>query len=134
MLDFPVVPQRIEMSLDVPLRVVVFPSPDIPGQWVGHCLELDLVSQGDSEIHALEMVRAAVSGLYEYNVRHGLLPLQVRPAPPEVWEAFGIEMPTNIEAHYTLRVLTGSGSELEPGPFVPKFEQKVSPTAPAYAG
>lgn len=125
--------QIVQATLDLPFRVVVYPAPDLEGQWVGHCLELDLVSQGDSPDHALRMVNEAVIQLYAYNVQHGLMPLQLHPAPAEVWQAFGIEQPENIQVKLTLRISGIDDDELKPDNFAPRFESHVSEKPPAYA-
>lgn len=36
------------------------PAPDVPGQWVAHHVRRDLVTQGDSEPHALRMLAEAI--------------------------------------------------------------------------
>ena len=36
--------------------VLVTPAKDVPGQWVAHCLQLDVVTQGDSISHAFGTV------------------------------------------------------------------------------
>lgn len=40
---------------------VAKPAEDLPGQWVAHCLDLDVVSQGNSLQHAIEMICEAVA-------------------------------------------------------------------------
>lgn len=42
------------------LWVLVTPAEDVPGEWVGHCLDLDVVSQGVSSESALEATKEAV--------------------------------------------------------------------------
>ena len=42
------------------LWVVLKPSAELPGGWVSHCLELDLVSQGTSYKNALETIREGI--------------------------------------------------------------------------
>ena len=41
-------------------NVCAYAAPDLPGQWIGHCLELDLVTQGNSAQHAIEMLEEAL--------------------------------------------------------------------------
>lgn len=52
--------------------------------WMGHCLQLDVVSQGNSPEHALAMVMEASAILYEDDCRARLDPW-ARCAPPEFW-------------------------------------------------
>lgn len=40
--------------------VSVHPCPDVPGQWIAHDFERDIVTQGNSKEHALEMLEEAV--------------------------------------------------------------------------
>jgi len=52
-------------SLRLPLAYIVLPATDLPGQWVGHCLDLDLVTQGDSLRDAVESICEAVDLVLE---------------------------------------------------------------------
>ncbi|MFC1642845.1 type II toxin-antitoxin system HicB family antitoxin [Myxococcota bacterium] len=71
------------------LPVVIFPAPDVPGEWVAHCLPIDVVSQGSSVGHAVEMIQEAVALCMLSDAQEGLDPLAVRrPAPRECWEMF----------------------------------------------
>jgi predicted RNase H-like HicB family nuclease len=71
------------------LPVVFFPAPDVPGEWVAHCLPIDVVSQGHSLEHAGEMIQEAVALCVLMDAKDGVDPLVVRrPAPPEYWEMF----------------------------------------------
>jgi predicted RNase H-like HicB family nuclease len=67
------------------LHVVLWPAEDIPGQWLAHCLELDVVSQGNSLPHALEMVKEAVGDVLVSDLQRGLDPGRRR-APQEEWD------------------------------------------------
>lgn len=60
---------------------MIAPADDVPGQWVGHCLDLDIVSAGTSPEHALEMVTEAVNECIEDDLAHGRDPFARRPAP-----------------------------------------------------
>jgi hypothetical protein len=68
------------------LTVLVTPAQDLPGQWVAHCLNIDIVTQGDSIQHALAMAREAVLMVVRDDLIRGRDPLQRRPAPEECWE------------------------------------------------
>jgi predicted RNase H-like HicB family nuclease len=65
------------------LRVLIAPADDVPGQWVGHCLDLDIVSAGTSPEHALEMATEAVNECVADDVAHGRNPFDRSPAPPD---------------------------------------------------
>ncbi len=72
------------------LRVLVTRS-DVPGQWVSHCLDIDVVSQGGSIDDAMEMLREAVAICVEDDLGEGEgLPLEGRRrAPSEYLETWG---------------------------------------------
>ena len=67
------------------LNVLISPAQDLPGQWVAHCLELDLVSQGNSPKHAEDMIAEAIEMCADENIRAGRPPFSFRAAPDEVW-------------------------------------------------
>ncbi len=69
------------------LTYLIFPSGDLPGVWVGHCLEVDVVSQGEEgggPEHALEMTLQAAAITIEFDKREGRDPFD-RMAPEEYW-------------------------------------------------
>lgn len=49
-----------ERARQQPADVALYPAPDAPGQWVAHHVTRDLVTQGDSEPHALRMLAEAI--------------------------------------------------------------------------
>ena len=66
------------------LTFVVKPSEEIPDRWVGHCLELDVVSEGSSYAHALEMALEAAGMVVKDDLQNGRDPFERR-APKEFW-------------------------------------------------
>jgi hypothetical protein len=64
--------------------VVVKPADDLPDQWVAHCLDLDVVTQGTSFKHAMDMVFEAASMVVVDELVAGRDPL-ARRAPVEDW-------------------------------------------------
>lgn len=76
----------IEATPALDLVVLVTPAPDLPGQWIAHVLNLDLVTQGDSVEHALEMSREAVALVLEDDLSRGLDSFQRRRAEPTFWQ------------------------------------------------
>jgi len=60
----------------------------LDGQWVAHCLNLDLVSQGNSPEHAIQMIFEATAQVVADDLRSGQDPAGRRPAPKELWELF----------------------------------------------
>ena len=59
---------------------------DVPGEWVGHCLELDVVSQGTSLKHAMAMLSEACFMTVCDDLLSARDPLDRR-APDEYWKA-----------------------------------------------
>jgi predicted RNase H-like HicB family nuclease len=68
--------------------VLIRPARDLPGQWVAHCLNWDLVSQGESPSHATRMIAEAVLLAIEEDLAADLDPNGRKPAPAELWELF----------------------------------------------
>jgi predicted RNase H-like HicB family nuclease len=66
----------------------MYPSEDIAGQWIVHCLELDVVTQGDSAENAVQMLDDALNILAYENMKDGRPPFEFRSAPPEDWELY----------------------------------------------
>lgn len=71
-----------ERSFD--LTAVLKPSEDIPGRWVSHCLELDVVSEGTTVPEALGMLLEASVMTLTDDLSSGRKPL-ARRAPKEFW-------------------------------------------------
>lgn len=84
------------MTVEFPLRVVLYPAPDLEGQWIAHGLETDIVTQGDSARHALAMMADALQSLTTYHVLHRRPSLKLRPASPEVWDLVAEAVPLDL--------------------------------------
>lgn len=69
----------------VPCWTIIQPADEIPGVWTAHCLELDVVTQGDSPEHALEMAQEAACMVLFDDLVRGEEPT-ARRAPDEEWE------------------------------------------------
>jgi predicted RNase H-like HicB family nuclease len=67
------------------LHIVIHPAEDVPGQWVSHCLEFDVISQGNDARHALEMVSEAIELTVLDDLAIGRDPRDRR-APQEDWD------------------------------------------------
>ncbi len=65
--------------------VLAYPAPDLPGQWIGHCLDIDVVSHGASLEHAVRMTLEAAMIVVLDDAGQGRDPLERR-APSEEWE------------------------------------------------
>ena len=68
--------------------VLIRPAPDVPGQWVAHCLNWDVVTQGSSPEHAARMVGEAVLLTIDSDLEDGFDPGKRPVAPPELWQLF----------------------------------------------
>lgn len=97
------------------LWVLIRPSKDVSGQWVAHCLNLDLISQGSSPEHARDMIREAAASTLAYDLKAGRNPLEHRSASQELWEELRFVMtkgrPVTFSEvsrdHGTLAVMVG---------------------------
>ena len=99
---------RLTVTLEFPFRVVIYPAPDLKGQWIAHCLETDIVTQGESTQHALAMMADALETVGAYQIERGMLPVpHLRPAPQEVWDLVGVSKPS----HYTARATIAHGGK-----------------------
>lgn len=67
------------------LWVVVRPAADLKGQWVAHCLDLDLVTYGNSLRHAMDMVHEAAEATILDDLNSKNDPMDRR-APRECWD------------------------------------------------
>ncbi len=65
--------------------VLLHPAEDLPGAWVAHALDFDVVTHGDSPEHAAHMVIEAVAMVLEEDLAQGEDPY-LRRAPAEFWE------------------------------------------------
>lgn len=70
------------------VSVLILPASDVRGQWVAHCLNWDLVSQGDSPSHAATMITEAVVMAIEEDTKAGLDPADRPSAPQPLWDLF----------------------------------------------
>jgi len=68
--------------------VMIERSEDGDGSWIGHCLEFDIVSQGDSAHHALDMIHEATAMMLLDDLNDGVEPDAIRSrAPTELWQS-----------------------------------------------
>jgi predicted RNase H-like HicB family nuclease len=93
----------VALTIEFTLRVVIYPAPDIEGQWVAHGLETDVVTQGDSPEHALAMMADALQALAGHQAIRRRPALQLRPAPTEVWDLAADAVPLDLTARIDRR-------------------------------
>lgn len=68
------------------VTVVIARAEDLPGQWVAHCLDFDIISHGATVEEAARMVIEATKMTIEDDARAGLDPT-TRRAPEDHWRA-----------------------------------------------
>jgi len=100
----------VALTIEFPLRVVLYPAPDLAGQWIAHGLETDIVTQGDSGEHALAMMADALLALTTYQAARRRPSLRLRPAPREVWDLAADATPLDISARLERRRKRGRAS------------------------
>jgi predicted RNase H-like HicB family nuclease len=65
--------------------MLIEPAEDLDGLWVSHCLNFDVISQGDTPQEALASLREAVAMTVVDDLENGADPAE-RSAPTELWE------------------------------------------------
>jgi predicted RNase H-like HicB family nuclease len=68
------------------VSILVTRAEDLPGVWVSHCLNLDVISQGNSIREALEAVQEAVLMVLNDDESEGLDPFDRERAPDDCWQ------------------------------------------------
>jgi len=77
-------PERRHVALQVSLTFAYFDSPDVPGQVIAHCLELDVCSEGPSRSEAARELRTAIEEYVAYKLESNELDSLLRPTPEGV--------------------------------------------------
>jgi hypothetical protein len=88
-----------------PVRVVAFPAPDVPGEWLIQSLDTDIMAQGLSPNDALERLCPALIEMIAFRLSKGMSPIEWSRAPEEYWLAAEAALgrtidrahPTNVE-------------------------------------
>lgn len=70
---------------NVPLRIVLYRE---NGQWVAHCLELDVCGSGSTRPEALESLRESVFMQLKFSIEHDTPENFFRPAPSDIQQLF----------------------------------------------
>ena len=55
------------------------------GEYMAHCLQLDIVATGPTEDSAVSDLMDLVRAQFDFAVQHDNLDNLLKPAPPEVW-------------------------------------------------
>lgn len=77
---------------------------DVPGQWTAHCLDFDVVTQGNSMLHAIEMAYDAVGIVLSDDQVHSRDPYSRR-APQRFWDDFYEKFSSSVPVKGDLRQL-----------------------------
>lgn len=67
-------------------------------RWIAHCLELDIVAQGDTSEKALSNLAELCSTQIEAAIEEGDLRSIIFPAPPEIWQLFFLARKKKVPA------------------------------------
>ncbi len=73
---------NLNFSLD--LRAALYPAEDMPGVWIAHSLDWDVIGHGQTHAEALNMLTHAVGEMLNFKLVHGMA-VKITPAPPEIW-------------------------------------------------
>ena len=76
---------RQDVSLPFHFDVLVEPQ---DGEYVAHCLQLDIVAAGQTREAAVSDVIDLIQAQIEFAVEHDNVENVLKPAPPEVWQRF----------------------------------------------
>jgi hypothetical protein len=110
------------MAVKIPsmlFRACVYPSEDIPGYYVAHCLELDLIGEGPTPLKAIIELTQAID-------------IQVKsctnlsqfffPAPDDIWQQYEKNAGRVILGRIVKRALAATSSAR----YSPRFEKVVA--------
>ena len=78
--------EELKILIQIPMRVVVYPSAENPKTWIAHALDFDIMGHGNSHKAALAMLNEAMAETVLFRLTHNLPPVEVVSAPPEVWK------------------------------------------------
>ncbi|MBI3836657.1 MAG: hypothetical protein HY288_01815 [Planctomycetia bacterium] len=76
-----------ERQIRLSLRILIYREADL---WYGHCLDLDIVAEGQSPGEAVASCLDLCSTQIDYAVENGDIGTIFRPAQPELWHMFSI--------------------------------------------
>jgi predicted RNase H-like HicB family nuclease len=78
----------MDKSMMLEVSVLVRAAPDLSDQWIAHCLNLDIVTQGASPEHAIRQMAEAIVLAVEDDLAHDLDPHGRIAAPEASWQQF----------------------------------------------
>ncbi len=80
---------------------VTFLLREYQGEWIGLCLEFDIVASGDTKEEVVDVLKDLVDLYVAGNIQLGNVPVPLRPAPPEVLAEFMAPTPETPEVPLT---------------------------------
>lgn len=101
------------MGHDRNVWILVYPAPDVPGEWVSHCLDVDVVMQGASPRTALQAVLEGVVQVVSFDLQRNVDPF-ARSAPRECWEEL-LRITTQGEAPVRTELALDAAQRAAPG-------------------
>ncbi len=116
------------MAVKVPksmlLRACVYPSPDIQGSFVAHCLELDLIGEGRTPKKAIiELIQAIEIQIEACENASQLF----FPAPASVWQKF--KQARNAGRFILGRIVQEALNKTFPLDYIPNFQEVLASSA-----
>jgi len=93
------------------LRALIYPE---NGWWIAHCLELDLVAEGETPLKAFEALQSLTELQVETAMDEGNLQSIFRQAPPEILAAFATAQDRSFRRKLPRRVERFDVRELQP--------------------
>jgi len=84
-------------NLNINLSAIVYCE---SGVWLAHCLELDIVAEGEGANDAFESLKSLCDLQITVALEEGDIGSVFRPAPPEIWKLFaaGTDRATEFKA------------------------------------
>lgn len=67
------------------VTVLIYSSKQVRGAWIGHCLDYDIVTQGDNPWHTFELMYEAMNTCIVDDFKQRFDPGGRRPAPLKYW-------------------------------------------------
>ena len=78
--------EELKILIQVPMRVVLYPSAEDPKMWIAHALDFDIMGHGTSRKAAVTMLNVALAETVLFRIQNNLPPIELAPAPEEVWK------------------------------------------------
>jgi len=77
----------------IPLTFLMYPCPEDEDKYVAHCLEMDIVSVGDTVPAAIDLLKELIEDVVLAALEDGALSEVIRPAPLRYWRRLATAIP-----------------------------------------